>query len=200
MAFSDNAIKAASKAAVFGIQRHLGAFSLFAHNFTSEAGEKFSGVSVPVYDLNAAADFAEGTNDWCNGSDDVDGKVVTLDKHFIKTIALPDTGIGVSDGAYAGAGAGETDVSFIENGSKAIADVLGTAAAKYVWGLFTSTNVTLSAALPTSVTDLVAVCDENGIDPFDSVIVLNPTDYGKLLAELPANVYGGMEAVRDGMV
>lgn len=44
MALSDIAIKKASDAAIFGLQRHIGAFSLFAKNFSPAAGTAFSGI------------------------------------------------------------------------------------------------------------------------------------------------------------
>ncbi len=199
MALSDIAIKKASDSAIFGLQRHIGAFSLFAKNFSPAQGEKYSGVAIPVYSLTSAADFAEGTNDWGTGADDVDGAVVNLSKHFIKTIALPDTGIATTDGV----GNGETELNFIADGSRAIGDVLGTAASKYVFGMFTSTNVTAEATMPddkAGFAGLLKVCDDNGVDPFDCVLVLDPEHYGSLLACLDANVYGGEEAIRNGYV
>lgn len=203
MAFSDIAIKKASEAAIFGLQRHMGKFSLFAHNFSPAAGSQYSGIQIPVYDLTAAADFAEGTNDYCNGADSVDGAVITLDKHFVKSIALPDTGIGVTEGDYAGAANGEAELNFIADGSKAIADVLGTAANKYVFGQFTATNVTKSADMPTTkagFAGLMKICDDNGVDPYDCTLVLDPANYGSLLATLDANVYGTADAIKNGYI
>lgn len=176
MAFSDIAIKKASDSAIFGLQRHMGAFKLFAHNFSPMAGTQYAGIQVPVYDLSAAAEFVEGTNDWCSGADKVDGTVITLDKHFIKTISLPDTGIGVGSGDYAGAANGEAELNFVQDGAKAIADVLGTAANKYVYGMFTATNVPLSATMPSTkagFAGLMKVCDDNGVDSQDCVLVLD---------------------------
>lgn len=199
MALSDIAVKKASDAAIFGLQRHIGAFSLFAKNFSPASGTQYSGIQVPVYSLTDAADFVEGTTDWCSGADSVDGTVITLDKHFVKTISLPDTGVGTS----AGAGNGEVELNFIADGAKAIGDVLGTAASKYVFGQFTQANVTASATMPTSkagFAGLLKICDDNGVDPFDCVLVLDPENYGALLATLDANVYGGEEAIKNGYV
>ena len=199
MALSDIAVKRISESAVIGLQRHMGAFSLFAHNFAPANGTRYSGVQVPVYNLSAAADFAEGTNDWCSGAEGIDGTVVTLDKHFVKAIALPDTGIGTDDGV----GNGETELNFLEDGAKAIADVLGTAASKYVFGQFTETNTPLSATMPSTkagFAGLLKVCDDNGVDPFECGLILGPENYGALMATLDANIYGGPEAIRNGVI
>ena len=203
MAFSDIAIKKASESAIFGLQRHMGAFKLFAHNFSPVAGTQYAGIQVPVYNLSAAADFVEGTNDYCSGADKVDGTVITLDKHFVKSIALPDTGIGVASGDYAGAANGEAELNFIQDGARAIADVLGTAASKYVFGMFNASNVALSATMPTTkagFAGLMKVCDDNGVDPFDCALVLDPENYGALMGTLDANIYGGPEAIRAGVI
>lgn len=149
--------------------------------------------------MTDAAEFVEGTNDWCAGADSLNGTVITLDKHFVKTIALPDTGIGTE----AGTGYGETEINFVADGAKAIGDVLGTAASKYVFGQFTSSNVTAEATMPSDkagFAGLLKVCDDNDVDPFDCVLVLNPESYGTLLATLDADVYGGEEAIRNGVV
>lgn len=199
MAISDLAVKKASESAIFGLQRHIGAFKLFAHNFSPASGTQYSGVQVPVYNLSAAADFTEGTNDWCTGAEGIDGMVVTLDKHFVKTIALPDTGIGTD----AGVGNGEAEINFVADGAKAIADVLGTAASKYVFGQFTAINAPLSATMPSTkagFAGLLKVCDDNGVDPFECALVLDPENYGALMGTLDANIYGGPEAIRNGVI
>lgn len=199
MALSDIAVKKISESAVMGLQRHMGAFGLFAHNFAPAGDKQFSGVQVPVYNLSAAADFAEGTNDYCNGAEGIDGTVITLDKHFVKTITIPDTGVGTD----AGVGYGETELNFLQDGAKAIADVLGTAASKYVFGQFTATNAPLSATMPSTkagFAGLMKVCDDNGVDPFECALVLNPENYGALMATLDANIYGGPEAIRNGVI
>lgn len=86
MAISDLAIKAASESAVIAVQRHLSQFKNFAHNFSPAAGVHYGAVAVPVYNLSASSEFSEGTKDWCNGANSLDGAVITLEKHYINTI------------------------------------------------------------------------------------------------------------------
>ena len=66
MAFSDLQIKVASETAVMGLQKHMASLKYFAKDLSPMSDRPFAGVQVPVYSLSAAAEFAEGTNDWCD--------------------------------------------------------------------------------------------------------------------------------------
>lgn len=172
-----------------GLQKHMASLKYFATDLKPTVGTKFAGVAVPVFSLSAAAEFNEESNNYCN-SEGVDGIVVTLDKHFVKSIALTD----IQNG--------EADVNFLRDGAKAITDVLGHAANKYVYGLINATNVELSASMPSTkaaFAGLMKVCDDAGVNPYECALVLNPESYGALLATLDSNVYGGPEAIRYGV-
>ena len=94
MAFSDLQIKVASETAVMGLQKHMASLKYFAKDVKPTADRPFAGVQVPVYSLTEAAEFDENTNNWCGGKNEVDGVVVTLDKHLIKSISLDDVSAG----------------------------------------------------------------------------------------------------------
>lgn len=191
MAFSDLQIKVASETAVLGLQKHMASLKYFAHNFAPTADRPFAGVQVPVYALSAAAEFDETSNNWCGGTNEVDGVVVTLDNHYIKSISLNDVE------------AGETDINFLRDGSQAIADVLAHAANKAVYGMINPTNVELTATMPTTkalFAGLLKVCDDNGVNPYECVLALDPADFGNLLSLLDSNVYGSSEAIQKGVI
>lgn len=191
MAFSDLQIKIASETAVLGLQKHLASLKYFAHNFSPATDRPFAGVAVPVYALSAAADFVEGTNDWCSGQNEVDGVVVSLDKHFIKSISITDVQ------------AGETDINFLRDGSRAIADVLAHAANKAVYQTINAENVELTATMPATkaaFAGLMKICDDNGVNPYECVLALDPEDFGALLATLDYAVIGTSEAVKYGVI
>lgn len=192
MAFSDLQIKIASETAVMGLQKHMASLKYFAKDVSPMADRPFAGVQVPVYSLSAAAEFDETSNNWCGGTNEVDGVVVGLDKHFIKSISLNDVQ------------AGETDINFLRDGSKAIADVLGHAANKYVFGLINETNVPVSeqfnGASRAAFANLFKIADDHGVNPYECVLALNPENYSKLLSTLDANVYSTDEAIKFGVV
>lgn len=192
MAFSDLQIKVASETAIMGLQKHMANLKYFAKDVSPKNDRPFAGVQVPIYDLTDAAEFNESTNNWCGGENEVDGVVVSLDKHFIKSISLSDIE------------AGETDLNFLRDGSAAIADVLGHAANKYVWGLINSTNVPTEEEFTgdskAAFAQLFKIADDNGVNPYECVLALNPENFAKLLSLLDANVYGGAEAIKAGVV
>lgn len=192
MAYSDLQLKVAAETAIMGIQKHMGALKEFAHDFKELNDRKGAAIAVPVYDLSAAAEFDETTNNWCSGSNEIDGVVVNLDKHYIKSLALND----VQNA--------ETDINFLRDGAEAIATVLGTAANKYVFGLMTETNIPASASFDGSskavFANLFKTADDNGLNPYECVVVLTPEYFAKALSYLDSNVYGGSEAIRTGVI
>lgn len=192
MAFSDLQIKVASETAVMGLEKHMASLKYFAKDVSPMADRPFAGVQVPVYSLSAAAEFDENTNNWCGGTNEVDGVVVGLDKHFIKSISLNDVQ------------AGETDINFLRDGSKAIADVLGHAANKYVFGLINSTNVPtqeqFNGSSKAAFANLFKIANDHGVNPYECVLALDPENYSKLLSTLDANVYSTDEAIKYGVI
>lgn len=191
MAFSDLQIKIASETAVMGLQKHMASLRYFAHNFSPIADRPFAGVQVPVYKLTDAVEFDETTNNWGSGTNEVDGVVVGLDKHFIKSISLSDVE------------AGETDINFLRDGSAAITEVISHAANKAVYGMFNATNVPTSADMPSTkaaYAGLLKICDDNGVNPYECVLALAPEQFGQLLSVLDANIYGGDDAIKFGVV
>lgn len=190
-AFSDLQIKVASEESVFGLQKHLASIKYFAHDFSPAEEKPFAGVQIPVYDLAEAAEFNEDSNNWGSGTNEISACVATLDKHFIKTLAISDVD------------AGSTDVNFLRDGAKAITEVISHAANKYVYGLINDTNVTLTADMPATkaaFAGLMKVCDDNGVNPYECVLALNAENFGALLATLDYAVIGTSEAVKYGVI
>ena len=194
MALSDLQLKVASETAVLGIQKYMAPLTKLAHNFKELEGKKGAAIAVPVFKLDAAAEFNASTNNWSN-SEDIDGLVVTLDKHFIKSIGIDDVANG------------DSDVNLLRDGTKAITEVLARAANAYTFGLINATNVTETAEIPAvasfskqDAADLFAVADEKGVNPYESTLVLSPRYFAKVLGTTDALVYGGDDAVKFGVV
>lgn len=192
MAFSELQIKVASETAVMSLKKHIAPLQFFAKDLKPYEDRPFAGVQVPVYNLSAAAEFNEESNNWCGGTNEVGGVVVTLDKHYIKSISLDDVS------------KGETDINFLRDGTQAITETLGHAINSYTFGLINATNVPLSSEFNGSskaaFANLFKIADDNGVNPYECVLALNPENYAKLLSQLDANVYATDAAIKYGVI
>ena len=192
--FSDLKLKVMSEAALQAIYPELVRLQDFAHTYSELEDRPGSSIVIPTYDLSAAADFAEGVNDYGTGVNEIGASNVTLNKHLVKSISITDRDIG------------DTGVQFVKDGAEAIAKTLGRGLNAYVFGMMNATNLPLSAefavgtkAAPTSH-KLYQIAAENGLDVGDSVVVLDPKNFSDLLGTLDVYAYGGPEAMRFGYV
>lgn len=192
MAFSDLALKAASESAVMAAHKNIAKLSLFAKSFSELADKPGASVAVPVYDLSAAGAFVAGSNDYGTGSNELGGEILTLNQHYVKSISITDVE------------QAETGIRWVSDTSYALADTLTRAVNAYVFGLVNSTNCPLSADVTLSsksaIANLYAVAESNDIPVDQAIVALSPSNFAAVLAQLDANVYGGSEAVRLGVI
>ena len=193
--FADIQLTVASEQAIAGIQKHVPKISLFAKSFSGRAGSPYNAVAVPVFaNLSGVADvdYKDPTVDkYCSG-EQLEGAMIPLNKQFVKSYALTDYEVGSTDNLY------------LADGARAIGDQLGLEVANYVFGsVLDSAEITLSAATPSTkagFAGLFAAAANGGANPYDCVVALNATTFATLLGTLDSYVYGGPEAVRDGVV
>lgn len=205
MAFSDLQIKVASETAVMGLQKNLAWTKYFAHDFSPMASQRWAGVQVPVFPNLEANEFAEGTHDWCTGTNP-EGTVVQLSKHWIQSYSIPDTGIGVNveGGAYNGTAYGETNVNILRDGAVALTNSLTNAANQYFYNTVLDTvtkteEFEIGTDKKESFANLFALCQDYKASPFKSVLVLNPTVYAKMLSTLDSCAYGNSSPIQEGI-
>jgi Fe-S oxidoreductase len=181
MAFNELQIKVAAETAIMGLQPHMASLKYFAHNFKELEDKKGSAIAVPVYSLTDAADFDTNSNNWGSGENEIQGEVLNLEKHLIKSIGLDDVA------------AGATDINFLRDGTKAIVDVLAHAANKYVYGMINETNCptseTFTGSDKTAFANLFKIASDKGVNPYEAVVILTPEYYAKVLSFLDAVVY-----------
>lgn len=192
MAFSDLAMKVAAEKSIEAMHAAMAPLKLFAHDYTELDGRKGEAIAVPVINLSASGEFDATSNNYCSGTQVFDGALVTLDKHFVQSATISDRQLQATNFNWLGDLAG------------AQARQIGRDINKYVFGLINSTNVTLSSTLDVSskeaIASLVKTAADNDINPADAIVVLGPADFYKVLSKMDANVYGGTEAIRDGMI
>lgn len=191
MAFSDLQQKVTSEFALQSLYAKLAPIRDFAHNFRELEDRKGASIVVPVFDLSAAAEFNADTNNYCGGTNEIDAATLTLNKHYVKALAVTDRDMA------------ETEIQFYRDGGTAIGDALGRAIYKDVVDML-SAQATLTADVTLTskqaFADLFNTVYTNGLDIDEAVLMLTPANFAKLLGTLDANVYGGPEAIRGGNI
>ena len=190
--FDDLKRQVAAEASIQVMHAEMAKLQDFVHDYTELEGRKGEAIAVPVIDLSASAEFDADTNNYCNGQNEVDGALVNLDKHFVKSVMITDRQLAA------------TDLNWLRDIAKAETNVIARSINKYVFGLINETNCPLSATLDvsskTAVANLYKIATDNDIPVGDAVVVLGPVDYAKVLSYLDSNVYGGSEAIREGRI
>ena len=190
--FDDLKMKVAAEASIQAMHAEMAKLQDFVHDYTELEGRKGEAIAVPVIDLSASTEFNADTNNYCNGQNEVDGALVNLDKHFVKSVMITDRQLAA------------TDFNWLRDIATAETNVIARSINKYVFGLINETNCPLSATLDvsskTAVANLYKIATDNDIPVGDAVVVLGPADYAKVLSYLDSNVYGGSEAIREGRI
>ena len=195
MAFSDLTLKVAAEEAVQALHTQMAPLSYFAKNYSELEDRKGATIAIPSFaNLSAAAEFNVSTNNYGSGQNEVDGILLNLDKHFLKALAIDDRALL------------ETDIQWIKDGSEAIAQELGRAANRYVFGLMNTTNVTLTANFDVGTKSqptahkLYEVAATNDLPIEDTVVVLDPENFADLLGITDFAMFGGREGVVFGNI
>lgn len=190
--FSDLQMKIMSESALQAIYPELVRIQDFAKTFSEAETTPGTAIVVPTYDFSEAADFDADQNNYCSGVNEISASHVILDKHIHKAVKVTARDLA------------ETGINFLKDATTGIASILGRGINKYVFGQMNATNIPLSATLDLSskagATALYQAAADNGLDVADSVVVLNPTQFGKLLQHVDFMQYGGTEAIRYGYV
>lgn len=191
MAFNDLQLKAASESAVMAAHKNLAKLSLFAKSFSELNDRPGASIAVPVYNLSAAGEFS-ASNNYCGGGNEIDGALITLDKHLVKSVSMSDIQ------------QAETGIRWASDTAAALADTLARGVNNYVFGMLSSDEITLTADVTltskTAIANLYATAADNDIPVDRAVVVLTPANFAAVLSQLDSNVFGGDEAIRYGYV
>lgn len=193
MAFSELHMSVTANAAIQELAFKLAPVSEITHNYSELEGRKGDSVLIPDFSkLEEAGEFDANSNNYFGGQKEVDGKTVSLDKLFVKSLMFTDRDFG------------DTEVQFFKDGGIAIANKIASCTNDYVFKMINDTNVTNAEALGTvtknTVASLYKVAADKDISVGDAVLCLNPLKFSQLLAILDSSTYGGPEAIRRGVV
>lgn len=202
--FQDMQINVAAERAAIGLTKHIPKISVFAKNFAPVGDFYGNGVVVPVLgNTQGVTTQAPGTltaDVWCSNLEQADGVRIPLDVNYVKSYAVTDYEAGVTE---------QNDLYLADMGY-AIGDYIGQEVSKYVFQTALSESAisaanggVLSSAMPTTktgFTGLLSVACAKGVNPYDSVLALNPQSFANLLDALQYQVYGSQDAVRYGVV
>ena len=205
--FSDLAIKAMSDYAVFTAHQNLAKLQLFTHTFTELNGRPGETIAVPVYDLSPGADFDLSANNYGTGSNEIGGLLVTLNKHYCKSVNIMD-----ADLAFTG-------INWAKDTAGALAERITRDMNEYVFKTAlagdsdTSADINtnaLSAASYLPAVDanfsaynfakLYAVTEGKDIPVDKSILVLSPDHFAQILSLVDYKMVGTGTYIENGVL
>ena len=174
--------------------------SKFATDFSAEAAQPGDTMKVMVFDTAAATAYDASSNNYGTVNGTLAGVAVTFAHRVKKTYAYnPTDHLKVNPAVWNRRG---------EAAGVAIARAIESAVA----GLIIATNIpktgdgsaanesVLSSITKANLAKLRKACIAAEADPANTVLALNPTAFAEALALFDANIYGGTEAIRQGVV
>lgn len=194
----DTAAKVYSKKFIAGLTRQLAPLRAFSTDFSEEAKNPGEAVLVPLISADAALDWNDTTNNFNQSAATLGDRNVPLNGH-------KNTGFAITPAQMANFNPswweGKADLN-----SASIADAVLLA----VVALVTPANygdtaadklqISLDGFDKASVTKIRAKAIAKKLRINRSVLCLNPDFYSELLGSLDANVYGGREAMVQGVI
>lgn len=211
----------AANTAILKAQRAIAKLTKFATDFTPEAAQPGSTMMIQFFDDGLASEFNEATNNYSHADGSTSFIPVTFGSHIKKSFAFtPKDYLAVNGSKFwenSGTAAGRAvEIGILLAVSKLFnatliptsgqdkqedassGRVTGTLLDFGAWneqvfgtGAFDKNKVAINAR---------QYCDAAEINAGECVLMLTAKAYGEVLASLDANLYGGPEAIRYGMI
>ena len=189
----------AADTAILAARKALAKAKYFTTDFSADAVQPGSTMKIPVFAATAETFDADNAN-YEHSTGSVTWASVTFGNHVKGTYEFTDRDFTLAPMGSFWKNAGD------DAGRAIAASIMGT-----VGGLINKTNIpktgtgTAANEVVFSVTKanlagLRDKCAAAGIDPGQCALLLNPAQFAAALALLDANVYGGSEAIRNGVV
>ena len=210
----------AANTAILKAQRAIAKLTKFATDFTPEAAQPGSTMMIQFFDDGEAEEFNAATNNYSHADGSTSFIPVTFTNHPKKSFAFtPQDFLAVNGSKFwenSGAAAGRAvEIAILKTVSQYLSaaniPTSGTDSQTDATGRTTGTLLDFGAwneyVAGTGAFDKNAVaikcreaCDNAEINAGECVLMLNAKAYGQVLASLDANLYGGPEAIRFGMI
>lgn len=205
--FSDLAVKAMSDYAVFAAHKNLAKLQLFTHTFTELNGRPGETIAVPVYDLSAGGDFDPTSNNYAANTNEIGGLLVTLNKHYVKSVGITDadlafTGINwARDTAAALAERVTRDIN-IEVFSNCLGGDSTTSAAIESMAVSAGLYLPAEGAEFSAYTfsKLYATAETNDIPVDKSILILSPAHFSQILSLVDYKMVGTGTYIENGVL
>lgn len=194
----------AANRALIGAHRAIAKTSQFATDFSADAANPGDTMAVEFFDTDPATDYNDESNNYGTVNGTVGDVKVTFDKRVKKTYGYKPTDLLKASAAIwtrKGDAAGLAVGLAIEK--KIAALVNRTDIPKTGDGFGAYNEQVVASITKKALSNLRAACadvGEAGIDPAQTILVLTPSAFADALALFDANVYGGSEAIRLGML
>lgn len=199
MNFSETTLNVASESAIMGIQKHIPKINLFAKSFSGRGDRRYNGVAIPIFSnlsgvdtITTLGDGADLLTDKYGIGEALQAQVISLDNLTYKSYGLTDYEVGNVGNDY------------LADGARAMAEQISLEIANKIFTqVLSGSTASVSATTPTTkagFAGLFAAAANAGANPYDCVVALDAPTFSTLLGTLDSYVYGGAEAVRDGVV
>jgi hypothetical protein len=191
----------AANKALIGAHRAIAKVSLFATDFSADAAQPGDTMAVEFFDTDPATEYDDDSNNYGTVNGTVKDVKVTFDHRVKKTYGYKPTDLlkaSASIWTRKGDAAGISVALAIE---AAVAGKINKTAVPKTGDGFSSANEKVFASVTkANLAKLRKAADDVGADPARTVLVLTPGAFADVLALFDANVYGGAEAVRNGVL
>lgn len=210
----------AATQSIIKAQKAIGQLTKFATDFSAEAAQPGSTMMIQFFDDGEATEFDIKTNNYGHADGTTSFIPVRFGHHLKKSFVFTPKDFIENNGTKFWENAGNAAGRAVSRGLfKTISQIINKRNIKTTGedvhesedGVITGTQLEFGtwneAVFGTGKFSKESVstkcreyCDAAEIDPAECVLMLNGKAYGEVLSTLDANLYGGPEAIRSGMI
>lgn len=214
-------LRVAANQTILSLRKDIAKVSMFTTNFTADAAQKGSSLLIPVFSDGEAQDFHRSSNNYGTPNGNVRYMPMSFSHRPKHSFAFTENDFNLTNGTNFWQSAG---VKSGEAVGRAIAKAVGglitkdniptegddgtvftdadgeTVPASSVASFSNANEKVLDTITKKSIAGLRTACRNADIPVRDTILALNSVAFAELLSLLDANMYGGTEAIRDGII